>query len=437
MKTQVAEGKKSLWLWTQILGFGCASGLPYFLIVSTVPLWLLEQGYSNADLGLFSWISLPYTLKFFFTPLVQHYVGESINKVLRLRFFAVWMQILITTLLLMLSQMSPSSGFVFLAVCGGIMLASSFQDIALEACRIEMTPIAQENRLSMANFLGFRLGTWMSSFVALMMAHFFSWSISIMIMAAMMCFNLLLTWLGEGSEALKEAERIKFSDFSAFKSSVLWPMLKKALGFLRERHLISRIFSLLFLFKLADLFMRHMWSVFFCSLHYDKSEIAAIEKFSGSFSVFLGSLMAGILPRSVSLKSAFCLWFWAQSLGCLLFFLHSLMGGGWSFSVFCVTFNQIVSGFGGTLLISYLSGLSLGPFSAIIYAFLTSASSFFRIFVTMMAGFFSQWFTWSAFFLIGFLFSVIGALWCHFFWQPLALEDSSSDPPSSGLTRSE
>ena len=48
---------------------GFTSGLPLFIIVSLLPAWLMDSGLELKAIALFSFIQLPYVLKFLWAPL--------------------------------------------------------------------------------------------------------------------------------------------------------------------------------------------------------------------------------------------------------------------------------------------------------------------------------------------------------------------------------
>ncbi|MCU1281357.1 MAG: AmpG family muropeptide transporter, partial [bacterium] len=52
---------------------GFAAGLPYMLVGSTLSAWLANAGVSLAGIGLFSAVTLPYSLKLLWAPLVDRY----------------------------------------------------------------------------------------------------------------------------------------------------------------------------------------------------------------------------------------------------------------------------------------------------------------------------------------------------------------------------
>src|SRR5579863_1729299 len=51
-----------------MLALGFSSGLPFMLIFSTLSAWLSQSGIRRATIGMFSWVSLVYTLKFIWSP---------------------------------------------------------------------------------------------------------------------------------------------------------------------------------------------------------------------------------------------------------------------------------------------------------------------------------------------------------------------------------
>ena len=52
---------------------GFSSGLPYMLIFSTLSIWLRDSGIELVAIGFFAWISLTYSFKFLWSPLIDKY----------------------------------------------------------------------------------------------------------------------------------------------------------------------------------------------------------------------------------------------------------------------------------------------------------------------------------------------------------------------------
>ena len=52
---------------------GFSSGMPLYVLISLVPAWLRSNGVDLATIGLFALVSLPYTWKFLWSPLMDRY----------------------------------------------------------------------------------------------------------------------------------------------------------------------------------------------------------------------------------------------------------------------------------------------------------------------------------------------------------------------------
>ena len=68
--------KKSLSM--TLLGF--ASGLPYMLIFSTLATWLAVVSVDIKTIGFFAWVTLTYSLKVFWAPLVDNFSIPLLNR---------------------------------------------------------------------------------------------------------------------------------------------------------------------------------------------------------------------------------------------------------------------------------------------------------------------------------------------------------------------
>ena len=51
-----------------IVLLGISSGFPLILVGSTLDRWLVEEGLTKTGIGLFSFVALPYMLKFLWAP---------------------------------------------------------------------------------------------------------------------------------------------------------------------------------------------------------------------------------------------------------------------------------------------------------------------------------------------------------------------------------
>lgn len=54
-----------------MLFLGFSSGIPIFLIFSTLSFWLTEAGINRSTITMFSWAALAYSFKFIWAPLID------------------------------------------------------------------------------------------------------------------------------------------------------------------------------------------------------------------------------------------------------------------------------------------------------------------------------------------------------------------------------
>ena len=52
---------------------GFTSGLPLYVLIQLVPLWMKDAGVDLAGIGLFTLVGIPYTWKFLWSPLMERY----------------------------------------------------------------------------------------------------------------------------------------------------------------------------------------------------------------------------------------------------------------------------------------------------------------------------------------------------------------------------
>ena len=85
---------------------GFTSGMPLFVLFQLVPAWLRSEGVDLADIALFSLLSLPYTFKFLWSPLMDRYSPGFLG---RRRGWAIIMQVLLLGAIGTLGMFAPGS----------------------------------------------------------------------------------------------------------------------------------------------------------------------------------------------------------------------------------------------------------------------------------------------------------------------------------------
>ncbi len=62
------------------LFIGFTSGMPLYVLIQLVPAWLRNNGVDLATIGLFSLVSLPYTWKFLWSPVMDRFSWPFLGR---------------------------------------------------------------------------------------------------------------------------------------------------------------------------------------------------------------------------------------------------------------------------------------------------------------------------------------------------------------------
>lgn len=135
MRSCAAVDLRKKLFWVSVLYF--AEGFPYGLFKDLFPVYFRFHGVSLRDIGLMSLLALPWTLKVFWSPLVDRF-GT-------LRGWTGSMLLLLAALCVAVPFFDPAAPTPMLwAVLLGITIASATQDIAIDALTIRMLTRGEE-----------------------------------------------------------------------------------------------------------------------------------------------------------------------------------------------------------------------------------------------------------------------------------------------------
>ena len=122
-----------------ILGF--SSGLPLYLLLSLIPIWLKSNEVDLKTIGIFSLLMFPYSWKFVWAPFLDAYFFRMIG---RRRTWMFCTQIVLLTLIAMLADVDPRKEMGLVSViCLLISFFSASQDIVIDAFRREILSDAE------------------------------------------------------------------------------------------------------------------------------------------------------------------------------------------------------------------------------------------------------------------------------------------------------
>ncbi|ULJ63423.1 MFS transporter [Wielerella bovis] len=191
-----------------MLLLGCAAGLPFPLIFSTLSIWLPEAGVERKLVTMFSWAGLGYSFKFLWAPLIDSLQLPLIGKLGKRRSWLLLAQLLIIAAIILMASINPAQqSLLSLMAASSVLLgfSAATQDIVIDAYRIEVAPNnpAMLSVMSSTYTIGYRIGMIVAGAGSLYLADWLgssrehyvydAWRSTYYFMAAFMAILLTLT----------------------------------------------------------------------------------------------------------------------------------------------------------------------------------------------------------------------------------------------------
>lgn len=386
-----------------IFCLGFSSGLPFLLILSTLSIWLAESGVSKTQIGILAWVTIPYTLKFLWAPLIDKCGLPWLTKIFGQR--RSWMllaQVCLILSIVALGSSKPEAGILYTSICAFLVgLFSATQDIAVEAYRIEILSSKDCGLGASYSVLGYRFGMLCSGAGAIYLATYLGgWQQAYNAMALCMLVGVITTILIDSTSIdVESALNIDYSKRLVSKSGdwlqdiVLIPIKT----FISQRDwwiIIPFILS----YKIVDTVLNVMSMPFLLEIGFNKLEIAQVAKTFGILAMITGGMVGGALLCKYSLRRILFLSLVLQALASCLFVLQAVIGNNLNMLFLTMGVENFSCGLGQVALITYLSKLCSQPHTAMHYAILSSFASLIRVNFSMLSGWVADHLAWQYFY---------------------------------------
>ena len=443
-----------------MLALGFSAGLPFLLVFDTLSAWLRSAGLSLEVIGFFSLVTMIYSFKFLWAPLVDRAHVPLLTAWLgHRRSWMVVCQGLIMIGLWLVAGTDPATNLVTLALFAVLVgFSSATQDIAIDAWRIEAADISKQGALAAAYQWGYRIAMLVAGAVPLLLADVYGWTVSYALMAVLMTVGMvaviaappekqhtvrsihaeglpsapvweLLEWsgrlailalgallLGSGLTANASALALVLNGVGAAGAAAatqsawasdarVWvhllaviagfgvvvlaaiPMpgartrpgvyVSAALGdplrdfFSRYGSTAALILALVCVYRIPD-FVLNIMNPFYLDLGFTLVEIAEVRKIFGVVMTLLGVFAGGYAVARYGILRALTVGAFAGPLSNLVFTWLATRGNDLFALFVAIGIENVTSGFAGTCLIAYMSGLTSAGFTATQYALLSS-----------------------------------------------------------------
>ncbi len=370
---------------------GFSAGLPLILVFSTLSAWLRDVGVTRTAIGFFSWVALAYSIKVFWSPLVDQVRLPVLHKLLgRRRSWMLLTQVIVACGLAGMALTDPVSSTWTMAVFAVLAaFASATQDIAIDAWRIEAAPEDMQGAMAGAYQAGYMVAIKIiGGAVVLYVAQYASWTTSYLIMAGLMGVGFITVLLIHEPESHKQlheelshgiavarekAEGVPRGLVYAatwFMGAIVGPFA----DFFKRNGWVA-IFILLFVatFRLSDITLGVMANPFYIDLGFSKADIATATKVVGLWVAIGGAVIGGVLVARYGVMKSLILSCFLLTGTNLLFALLAFLkvSNFWALTV-AVSADTFAFGISGSAFIAYLSSLTSVSYTATQYALFSS-----------------------------------------------------------------
>ncbi|TDQ59451.1 PAT family beta-lactamase induction signal transducer AmpG [Mesocricetibacter intestinalis] len=395
---------------------GFSSGLPFYIITGLLPVWLRSEKVDLETLGYFTAVTLPFSWKFIWAPLLDRYVPPFLGR------RRGWMLISQGCLILSLALfgiIDPQTHFGLTLIAALAVLTSFFaanQDIVLDAYRRE---ILSDNELGLGNSIhvnAYRVAGLVPGSLSLILADYLPWQTVFILTAMFMLPGILMTLFlsREPQIALKSQRTLSDNLIEPFKE------------FFGRKGVLSAlaILAFIFLYKLGDSMATALISPFYLDMGYSKTQIGLVAKNASLWPMIIAGILGGIIMLRIGINRALWL-FGAVQIITILGFAWLAAQGPFerieSYEIIALTLviaaEYIGVGLGTSAFVAFMARETNPQYTATQLALFTSLSALPRATLNTQAGNLINYFGYYDYFWLCFFLAIPGML-CLFWIAP-------------------
>ena len=400
------------------LALGISSGFPLTLLLATMTFWLAKVGIDKKTIGFAVGLTTPYTLKFLWAPLIDRIklpiltplVGQRrawLFTIMALLFGAVWM----------LGASAPEQHigvFAFWAIV--VAFLSATQDIVIDAYRIEILPEDELPHGTANNQFGYRLGNFIAGVGTIAIASpeglNLGWAMAYGLTGLCVVPAIIAAlFAGPGLHArvAPPADR-NFGEW--LEDTLIGPFRE---FFRRRGALIILLFVLIY--KLGDAMGQIMLNPMIVELGFTDTEFIAINKVVGFWGLIVGTALAAPLMAWLGMGRALFVSGLMMMFSNLAFVILAMQGHSNLWLTIAVATEQVTSGIGLTVFVTYLSGLSNIAYTATQFALLSSLAVVGRTWLSAPSGYLADALGWVGFWIMTMVVAVPGMVLLWVLWK--------------------
>lgn len=396
-----------------------SSAIPFLLLLSTLNVCLTEIGMKKSHIGLLSWITFPYAIKFILAPFFDKFSLPILSRGFgRMNSWMILIQILLMISIFIFAHILLANNFHLIMIFGFIVgLLSACQDILIEGFRIVNLDKKDQGIGVSAAVIGYRVGMLISGAGGVFLSDYLPWNVVYVCLS--MCILIGLFTAIVSSRGCDETINITTKESLSDTYKSLVSIIDWKSGYI--------IFMFILFFKTGDTIMHSMSIPFLLEIGFSKVDISTIVNSFGILAMAVGVIVGGFLILQYSLQWNLVLCLVLQFLSCLLFALQAYCGCFKSLLWFTMGFENLVTGISQTMLITYLTSLCSSKYPMSQFALLASFSSLCRVILTNISGMWAEVISWEMFYLSFSLVCLLAIYLIKFHSKGLRLEQCNSN----------
>ncbi len=378
---------------------GFSSGLPLYVLIQLVPAWLRSHQVDLATIGLFALVSLPYTWKFVWSPLMDRY---SLPFLGRRRGWALITQLGLLFSIAALGQFDPTVSLQAIVVTVFIVsLFGASQDIVIDAYRRELLA---DDELGTGNSFfvnAYRVSSLVPGSLALILSDHLPWQVVYWVTAGFMGVGIVTTLV------IREVSDDALAP-GTLRAAVVEPFVEFfSRGGIRAG---LAILAFMFLYKLGDNMATALATPFYLDMGFSRTEIGSIAKVAALWSVIAGGILGGLAMLKLSINRALWLFGFVQMFTILGYVWLSTLGHNPAALFVVVSAEYLGVGLGAIALTAYMARETSKAFTATQFALFSSFIAVPRTFANASTGFIIEWLGYTQFFMVCTLVAIPGML---------------------------
>jgi PAT family beta-lactamase induction signal transducer AmpG len=371
---------------------GFTAGVPLVVVITLLQAWLKDGGLDLTTIGIFTLVTIPYSLKFLWSPCLDYLAPFGQRR----RSWLLISQIALFFSLLGLSITTPANITMVALLAISVSFWSATQDIAVDAFRREDFLYHELTAGTAAYIWGYRLGMVVVAGGGLIIADNLGWRVTFLGTA-------VLILVGPLTLLFSPEPKVPEGSPKTFRTSVVEPLKD---FFAKDDPWLLLAFILFY--KLGEQLIGTLNTTFFMEAGYSKTNIGWIVKAFGLSSTLAGVSLASYMVKKKGLIP--CLWGfgWLQLVNNACLMALWFLPANNYYLAFFISLDHLVIGTGSTVFVAFLASLTNISYTATQYALLTSLMALPRSLLASPSGWLAEHLGWPGFYLLGALLTLPG-----------------------------